>query len=53
MKITPVSNTHFKEDGVRPLTNGYYHESREDGEDFCRKVTVIIAAKDIGKRSVS
>jgi hypothetical protein len=37
---------------MRPLTNGYDHESRQDDEDLRPKVIVKFSANDVGKRNV-
>lgn len=37
---------------MRPLTNGYDHENRQDGEDLRGKITAKVSANDVGKRSV-
>jgi hypothetical protein len=52
MKNKLIRITNFEEDGMRPITNGYDHENRQDGEDIPRKITVKFSANDVGKRSV-
>jgi hypothetical protein len=44
--------TNFEEDSMRPLTNGYDHESRQDGEDLRQNISVKFSSNEAGKRSV-
>ena len=52
MKSKLIRITNFEEDSMRPLTNGYDHESRQHAEDLRQNVKVKVSAKGVGKRSV-
>jgi hypothetical protein len=52
MKSKLIRITNFEEDLMRPLTNGYDHESRQEVEDLRQTVTVKVSTNDVGKRSV-